>query len=263
MSGIIDFHTHAFPDKLAEKAIPVLEKEGDCKANLDGKISSLLSAMDRCSIEKSVICSIATKPSQFDSILSWSKEIASDRIIPFLSLHPADPQWEEHIEAIKLEGFKGIKMHPYYQEFDLDERRLFPIYEKIADEGLILLSHTGFDIAFPKDRKADPAKIINVLEAVPSLKLVASHLGAWDDWAEVERHMSGREVYMEISFSLELLNNADARRIITSHPEGYILFGSDSPWTEQCAAIKRLQGLGLGESLEKRILRDNALSLLG
>jgi len=29
--------------------------------------------MDRHGIEKSVICSIATKPSQFDPILEWSK----------------------------------------------------------------------------------------------------------------------------------------------------------------------------------------------
>jgi len=31
MEGIIDFHTHAFPDNLAEKVIKTLEKEGGGK----------------------------------------------------------------------------------------------------------------------------------------------------------------------------------------------------------------------------------------
>ena len=63
MRGIIDFHAHAFPDKVAADAIPYLEEEGDVKAIHDGRVASLLNLMDRDGVEKSVICSIATKPS--------------------------------------------------------------------------------------------------------------------------------------------------------------------------------------------------------
>ena len=39
---IIDFHTHAFPDKLAVKAMPLLSKAaGGVKPNHEGNISSL------------------------------------------------------------------------------------------------------------------------------------------------------------------------------------------------------------------------------
>jgi predicted TIM-barrel fold metal-dependent hydrolase len=113
MPGIIDFHAHAFPDQVATSAIPYLEEEGDVKANHDGRISSLLAIMDREGVDKSVICCIATRPSQFEAIVSWSKQISSDRIIPFPSFHPDDPQAVEHISQIKEQGFKGIKMHPY------------------------------------------------------------------------------------------------------------------------------------------------------
>ena len=47
---IIDFHAHAFPDALAERAMPALEEEGNIKAALDGKISSLLRSMDEAGI---------------------------------------------------------------------------------------------------------------------------------------------------------------------------------------------------------------------
>ncbi len=162
MPGIIDFHAHAFPDQVAASAIPYLEEEGDVKANHDGRISSLLAIMDREGVDKSVICCIATRPSQFEAIVSWSKQISSDRIIPFPSFHPDDPQAVEHISQIKEEGFKGIKMHPYYQQFFLDDEKLYPAYEKIRELGLILVMHTGFDIAFPRIRRCDPRQILNV-----------------------------------------------------------------------------------------------------
>jgi len=77
--------------------------------------------MDRSDVDKSVVCSIATKPSQFEPILQWSNEIRSKRIIPLLSIHPADSDCAEKVKITKGEGFKGIKLHPFYQEFDIDE----------------------------------------------------------------------------------------------------------------------------------------------
>lgn len=262
MNGIIDFHTHAFPDKLAEKAIGHLEAEGGISARLDGRLSSLLASMDNCGIEKSVVCSIATKPSQFDSILEWSESVRSERIIPLPSVHPDDPEAVEKIGLVRKKGFKGIKLHPYYQDFDLDEKKLIPLYEKVCDENLLLVLHTGFDFAFERIRRADPVKIVGIKNKFPALKLVATHLGAWEDWDEVERCMVGRNIHMEISFSLDFLDLEQARRIIANHPPECVLFGTDSPWTDQAETLKRLKSMSLEPALENRILRENALSML-
>lgn len=262
MRGIIDFHTHAFPDVIAERAISILEKEGNIKARLDGRISSLLASMDNYGIERSIVCSIATKPSQFESILSWSKSIRSERIVPFPSFHPEDSNFKERISAIREEGFLGVKFHPYYQDFDIDEERLFPVYEEIIKKNLIVVMHTGFDFAFPRIRKADPCKIMKIKGLFPELKIVTTHLGSWDDWDEVEKYLIGRDIYMEISFSLELLNKERAREIILRHPSTHILFGTDSPWTDQGETLSLLKGLGLDEEREKMILRENAMILL-
>jgi uncharacterized protein len=263
MKGIVDFHTHAFPDELSERVIKMLEDEGGVMARLDGKISSLLSSMDNCCIEKSVICNIATNPSQFHSILAWCRKIRSERIIPFPSFHPHDPEFINRIDAIKQEGFKGIKFHPYYQNFIIDEEKLLPVYEKIAAENLILVMHTGFDFAFPLTRIADPEKILRIVEMFPSLKLVTTHLGAWKLWEEVEHYLLGKPIYMEISFSLDFLNDHDAvRNIFSNHPPQYILFGTDSPWTDQKETLSLLRKLRLGDEKEELMLRGNALTLL-
>jgi len=259
---IIDFHTHAFPDGLAERAMKALSEEGNIPYYLDGKVSSLLASMDKYSITRSVICSIATKPAQFDSILNWSRQINSARIIPFPSLHPDDPDWEKHIKAIRQAGFLGLKMHPYYQNFDLDQPRLLPLFEAISRERLILVLHTGFDFAFPRVRKADPEKILRILQQIPDLLLVTTHLGAWEDWDQVEKYLLGKPVYMEISFSLEYLGRQQSRYLITHHPQEYILFGTDSPWADQGACLELFHKLSLPEDLKRLILGENALSLL-
>ncbi|MFH2069419.1 MAG: amidohydrolase family protein [Candidatus Omnitrophota bacterium] len=262
MDKIIDFHTHAFPDKLAERAIKLLEGEGEIKAHLNGTVSALLSSMDRCGIEKSVICSIATKPAQFDSIFKWSRKISSERIIPFPSLHPDDPGIPDKVTRVKEAGFKGLKLHPYYQDFFIDEERMFPLYEAISKADLILLVHTGFDFAFSRVERADPLRTLKIHKRFPSLKLVTTHLGAWDQWAKVEEFLLGKSIYMEISFSLEFLPPEKAREIIRNHPEKYVLFGTDSPWTAQGKALSLFRKLNLGAEKEKLILEKNAANLL-
>ncbi|MCK4837705.1 MAG: amidohydrolase family protein [Desulfobulbaceae bacterium] len=262
MVGIIDFHAHAFPDKVAAGAVPALAEAGNVTPCLDGRIDSLLADMDRVGIEKSVLCSIATKPGQFEAILAWSQAIRSERIIPFPSFHPENPKALENIRIIKEHGFKGIKMHPYYQNFILDDERMFPLYERISEAGLILVMHTGFDIGFPRERICDPPRIVRVIEKFPELKLVATHMGAWDMWDEVQDLLIGRPLYLDISFSLQFLPKEKARQMILAHPVERILFGTDSPWICQDEVIRQFQALELGKELEERIFRINALDLL-
>lgn len=259
---IIDFHTHAFPDQVALRAIPALEEAGKVKAFSDGRLASLLAKMDEAGVSESVICSIATRPGQFDSILAWSQVIRSPRIIPFPSVHPADQQAPARIGQIRAAGFCGIKMHPYYQEFTLDEERMWPIYQRIAAENLILVMHTGFDIGFPRDPIAAPHRIVRVIERFPDLKLIATHLGAWDQWEEVEQELAGRPLYMDISYVLHMLEPERARRIILSHPGDYLLFGTDSPWADQQTVLNELRALHLPARLLEKILWRNGAKLL-
>ncbi len=260
---IIDFHSHAFPDAIAARAIGQLERGGGMKAFLDGTVTSLLGSMDRAGIRTSVICSIATKPEQFDPILKWSKDIASPRIVPLPSIHPRGPDPVGQAHRVAEAGLCGIKLHPYYQDFDLDDEALFPLYHALDHLGLLLVCHTGFDFAFPRQRRADPVRILRVLERVPSLRLITSHMGAWNDWDEVEKHLLGKPITMDISLSLELLGRARARAMLLAHPSDRILFGTDSPWSSQAETLRLLRALDLGTEVERRLLGANAELLLG
>ena len=261
-SPIIDFHTHVFSDALAARAIAQLEHGGGVKAFHDGRVSSLLASMDSAGIETSVVCSISTKPEQFDPILRWSLAIASPRIVPLASIHPRASDLVGQARQVAEAGLVGIKLHPYYQDFDLDDEMLFPLYRALDELGLLVVCHTGFDFAFPRDRKADPVRILRVVEQLPTLKFVATHMGAWDDWDEVEKHLLGKPITLDLSLSLELFGAERARSMLLAHPTDRILFGTDSPWASQAQTLRLVRALELGEARERAILYENARRLL-
>jgi predicted TIM-barrel fold metal-dependent hydrolase len=132
----------------------------------------------------------------------------------------------------------------------------------MREAGLIVLMHAGFDIAYPRDRVADPARIAAVARRIPGLRLVAAHLGGWEDWDEVRRHLLGLPVWLDVSFSLHCMSREAARALILEHRPGYVLFGSDSPWFDQAGTIALIEGLGLDDAARTGILYDNARRLL-
>jgi uncharacterized protein len=260
---VTDFHTHAFPDTLAERAIRTLEgQSAEVKATHDGRVSSLLESMDRAGIARSVVCSIATRPEQFEPILRWSRGIRSERIIPLPSIHPLDPDPVTRVREVHRAGFPGVKLHPYYQDFVLDDPSMFPLYQELATRGMLLVFHSGFDIAFPWVRRCDPRRSGNLLREFPTLRLVATHMGGWMDWDEVRRHLLGREIFLEISFAMRLLPADEVRSMILGHPREFLLFGTDSPWQDQGEEMHRLRELHLGQDCEEAILSRNAERLL-
>lgn len=261
---IFDFHTHAFEDALANKAIPFLEEEGHVKAFTDGRVAGLLASMDRAGIARSVVCPIATKPSHFEGIRRWAREVRvrQPRLEMLLSIHPDDPEALARVDEAAAEGFKGLKFHPYYQHFTLDDERLFPLYERIAARGLFAVFHTGFDIAYPPDRICDPIRVRRVIDAFPTLNFVATHLGGWRDWENARKYLIGQPVYVETSYSLYELPPAEARAMILAHPADRILFGTDSPWADQSEELARWRALDLPADRLAAALGGNAARLL-
>jgi uncharacterized protein len=262
MRRIIDFHTHAFPDALAGRAMAQLHSEVDVLSYLDGRVGSLLDSMDKAGIEKSVLCCIATRPAQFEPIFDWCVQVRSERILPFPSVHPDDPQATKKIALTAEAGFLGMKFHPYYQNCDLDDPRMEPIYHALCEHDLILTAHTGFDIAFERVDRAGPKRILNVLQKFPRLRLVTTHLGSWQQWEQVEQYFLGKPIYMDISVSREFLGEEGFRRMLLAHPAEYLLFGTDSPWADQAEAIRAIEQLALPASVLDRLFCRNASSLL-
>jgi uncharacterized protein len=262
---ITDFHTHAFPDHLAAKAIAALQAGGprEWHACSDGSVAGLLASMDAAGIGRSVIASIATAPKQAAPIVGWSCGIRSERIVPFGSVHPASGDMRGDVMRIADAGLRGIKLHALYQGFSVDDRAVWPMYESIAEAGLILLFHAGRDIAFPlEDDRADPERILVAHNAFPSIPMVAAHSGGWHTWCQAVEVFSGTDIYIETSYSLGMGEDDAVRLVWETYRPDRILFGTDSPWKDQREALGQVRAAFPDAEAQARVLCANAEALL-
>ncbi len=261
----IDIHTHAFPDEIAPRAIEALSKCSGVAPNTDGTLAGLADSMRRAGIDKSVVAPIATKPAQVASINRWSAESnrGHDDIICLGTLHPDQDDWRPDIEGLVGDGIPGIKLHPDYQLFFVDDARVIPMYRALADAGLFLLFHAGVDIGLPPPVHCTPDRLARVLDAIPDLTVIAAHMGGYKCWDDVERYLAGRDLFFDTCYTFADLGADRMTALIKAHGPERVLFGTDSPWTDQAAELANIRSLELDPTEIDAILGGNAQRLLG
>lgn len=260
----IDFHIHAFDEKVAERAMAKLSECASLTPFTDGTILDTIRTFDECGVDKGVLLPIATKPSQQTMLNDWSKSQESDRIIPFGSVHPdADDAIDELIRIKKL-GLKGIKLHPDYQNFVIDDERLFPIYQKCAELDLPIVFHAGFDTVSPDFVHAVPEHSARAFKAVPNMTMILAHLGGYLHSDEVEEHLVGLKgnLYFDTAFTAGNISDEQCERIIKNHGADRILFASDCPWHKCNFEIDMINRLNLTDDEKQMIFYKNAVKLL-
>lgn len=259
---IIDFHTHAFPDTLAVNAVPALEKIGGIKAAGDGTIRSLVESMEKAGIDKSVVCPVATKKEQVRGINDWIMSVDDNRIIPFGSLFPDMADVDDEVKRLVDNGVKGVKLHPDYQKFFVDDESVFPIYEACVKHGLIILFHAGFDIGLPEPVHAPPDKLAAVVERFKGLTVIAAHMGGHLMWDQVENYLLGKELYLDTAYFLSDLTEQRFLSLMRSHGTEKVLFASDFPWLDQYEAVQALNAWSFTDEERRLVGGENAVKIL-
>lgn len=260
----IDFHTHIYPDHVACKTVSAVRQRAGIDAYTDGTLNGLKRSMSAAGIDISVVAAVATKPKQVPSIQKWLSGIRQRGIETLAAMHPADPFGSTEIKRLKHDGFRGFKFHPDYQDFFVDDPRVYPLYEKIAAEGMFILFHAGVDRGLPHPVHGTPKRIAAVHRAVPQLSMIAAHLGGEDAYEETSEHLLGLDIYLDTSFVLHRMPGVYRERFLREHPTERLLFASDSPWTDQGEALRFLLQLPyLTEQDKEKICFSNGARLLG
>lgn len=262
---VIDFHTHAFPDAIAQKAIDGLVKSsGGLYPNCsDGTLGGLKRNMEGFGVDISVVQPVITKASQLKTLNEWAASICSKDIISFGAIYPHTDDYKADIDFVCSLGLKGLKFHVEYQSFSLDDPKMLKIYDYAFEKGLVILHHAGFDPAFPPPYRSSPKQFANIIKEMRGGVLVAAHLGGERQWDEVEEYMVGKNVYLDTSMGSNYYPKEQLVRIIKNHGSDKILFGSDSPWSRADEEIAFIRGLDISEEEKENILFKNAKRLLG
>lgn len=264
----IDMHTHAFADRIAERALSSImsnmPKEHWTK--YDGRLSTLVEQLKQHGFDRAVLCQIATKPEHFEPIMEWSKAIrggvfgedAARMLEPLPSVHPDDPERFRRISDVAKAGFKGVKLHPFFQKFTLDSPQLLDYYRAVRDAGIFIEIHAGFDIGFPFEDLCGPERVANVIEKVPGLRFMVTHFGGWLDWDRVSSILIGAPVDIEISMSIGFCPEEQLKDMLLRHPAEHLYFGSDWPWSDYDKTLPFIEKCGLPHSRFEALMGGNA-----
>lgn len=262
----IDFHTHIFPDKIAKQAMAALAAEsGEYQPVLDGTLQGLLDSMKQANISASLVANIATRPEQMKPILDFCLQIKNDIIHPLVSFHPANDTYdvEDMFGAAHREGIKGVKLHPMYQGFSIDDKYMYGFYELMASFGFFVMFHTGFDMAFPGNTQAEVEKVAKVADWFKDLTIICTHVGGWKQWDRIGCLKHCENVLTETSMTLDEVSDDEFVRLIATFGEDRVLFGSDSPWTDQKEMLERTLNLRIADRVKEKMVYANAARLLG
>ena len=260
---IVDVHTHIYPPHMTTRIIDAVRERAGVQSYTDGTVEGLLRSMGEAGIDCSVVSRIATQPDQVEPINQWLRGIRHPQIFLLATMHPDLPVTPDFTSSLKAEGFKGFKVHPDYQDFFVDERRAYPLYELAQAEGMPVLFHVGVDPGLPTPVHASPQRLAQVHSDFPHLCIIAAHMGGADMYQEVERYLLGNDIYLDTSFVLRKMPMSLLKRFFARHPIERFLFGTDSPWLDQGEELRFLLSLPfLADDAKEKIAGTNTARLL-
>ena len=262
MQKIINSHCHIYPEKIASKAVLGIRDFYDLDMSLNGKLDDLIRDGSQVGVTHYLVHSVATTPKQVKSINEFIAESVNahpDLFTGFGTLHPDSTDIQGDFDHLMELGLKGVKLHPDFQRFAMDEERAFKIGEVVSDAGVPMLVHCG-DFRY---NYSNPAQIKPFLERFPDITFIGAHFAGWSMWEEATRELSGYEnLYVDLSSSLYALTPETARDLIHAYGADRVLWGTDYPMWEAVSEMEYFNKIDLTDSERQQILYDNAAKIL-
>lgn len=253
---IIDAHTHIFPHKIAQKATDAIGAFYDIPMDSVGESQALLASGRKIGVDLYLVCSSATTPAQTQHINDFIAQECTlhNEFFGFGTLHPEMENLEAEAVRIAALQLHGIKLHPDFQKFDIDDPKAINMYRICAQYDLPVLFHTGDD----RYEFSSPEKLARALDAAPGMTAIAAHFGGYRRWQDAAKYLMGREnVWFDTSSTLFALPKDDALEILNALGYERFFFGTDHPMWDHESELKRFLSLGLPQNMTDAIFYQN------
>ncbi|MGA7722534.1 MAG: amidohydrolase family protein [Ignavibacteriaceae bacterium] len=271
---LIDCHTHAFADKIADKARNYIIEYYGLKTNFGARFCDLMDYALEASLDALVLLTAATKPEQVHTINNWilktlpalkknieKSSLLVPEVIPFGAYHTGDSGWLQEIARLRTAKIKGIKLHPEFQGIDLADPALNDFFAEIENDFIVMI-HVG-DRTVSDKNLSTPKKVAAIHKNFPRLKIIAAHMGGYKLWDEAYEFLAGKDLYIDTSSAICYMEAAMIKKIIKRHGTDKVLFGSDFPMKspkEEYEVLDRLHWLTTPE--KEKIAGINCSKLL-
>lgn len=248
---IIDIHTHVYPPAISRKAAASIREFYQLGTDeMDGTSQTLLEKGDQAGIDRCVILPVSLRPDRVRHINDFilGEVAVQPRFIGFGTVHAAMENIVEEIRYILENKLKGIKMHPDYQGFAIDDPRLFPVYEEISDK-LPIFFHMG-DVRYDYSH---PTKLRKVLDLFPKLQVIAAHFGGYGMYETAYECLRDKDCILDVSSSMMFMEKGVAEEYINRYGAERMAFGTDYPLWDPVKETKRFLELDLTDEQFEQI----------
>jgi predicted TIM-barrel fold metal-dependent hydrolase len=260
---LIDIHAHVYPDNVANKVTAHLKEHYGISIKHQGTLQEYRKLCKKIGVNYAVVFTAATKPEQVEPANRWAMlNHRQGNLISFGTMHPHYTNIDGEIKRLRDAGIIGIKLHPDFQQFYLDDALALTMYEKLAKH-FIILFHVGDDQVPDKTNYATPERMARVLELVPGLRAIAAHMGGYQMWDRAMECLVGKNIFFDTSSSYYFLAPEKMRLMVDSHGYQRVLLGSDYPFNDPYTEATCIKKLLLPEKQFNAIIGGNARKLLG
>ena len=252
----IDFHSHVYPPAIARKAALATCDFYDLLSPFTGTPEEKRALDDTAGVSHCLILPVAVLPRLVKNANAYVSETAKadPHFIPFGTVHAADGDMLAAVEGFAAQGLLGVKMHPDMQKFNIDDPRLYPLYDMIQGK-MPVIFHSGD----PRWPYSHPARIRRVMDDFPRLTVIAAHLGAWSMQNEALPLLRDREnCFVDTCSSMSHKTPEEAVRLIRAYGAERVFFGSDYPVEDPVYQIRVLESLALTDAEKEKIAHENA-----
>jgi len=266
MTRIFDIHTHTYPEAIADRAVVSLGKFYDFVPEGKGAYADLAAHAPASSVRGFLLFSVATNAHQVEKVnSSIAALVQKSREEGFLSagfagMHQDFPDFEAEINRASSLGLQGVKLHPDIQGIDIDDPKLFPLYE-ILEGRMPVYFHMGDNR--PQYRFSEAKKLRRVLDLFPKLQVIAAHLGGYRAHGEALEYLAGHpNVWYDTSSSLWWCSPEEASAMIGKLGYDRVMFGTDYPVKQPETELEYFNRLTLTDAQREDILWNNAVRFL-
>lgn len=257
----IDIHTHVYPDPVAQKATDSIQDFYDIPgAGMNGTVEQLRSRGALAGISRYVILPVAVNPKRTRHINDFilQQTTLHEDFIGLGTVHAGMEQIADEAQYILDKGLHGIKMHPDTQCFDIDDPRLFPVYETISGRIPVFL-HMGD----PRYDYSRPEKLRHVLELFPKLEAIAAHFGGYRMYELAYTQLKDKNCVFDVSSSIMFMPEGVPEKYINLYGAERMAFGTDYPLWDPVVEMERFLKLKLTDGQLEQIAHKTAERALG
>jgi hypothetical protein len=204
VEDVVDAHVHLMPDRLMTAIREALHDAADWDFDHPTDRERIESELAAAGVDRYIALPYVARAGAAAGLNEWVCEAAaaSNRAIPFATVHAADDDVGGIVADAFDAGARGLKFQLPVQGFSPDDPRLDPAYEVVAEHDAPVMLHAGTAPMFEDSPHVGVERFQSFRDSYPDVRVCAAHMGTY----EVEEFVAlAREydtVFLDTTFAM-------------------------------------------------------------